>query len=106
LVSLGEWSETCEFTDTVNITIPNFVFIENSDACEGSCPEWVYGAFEIGSCGKNSCGTRTVNIPDWIKDTWFNQKAAAKYDTYAGSTEGVVGFNAETIFPRNGFAAF
>jgi len=103
---LGEWSETCEFTDTVNITIPNFVFIENSDACEGSCPEWVHGAFEIGYCGKNSCGTRKVDVPQWIKDTWFNQKAAAKYDTYAGSTEGVVGFNAETIFPRNGFAAF
>ncbi len=102
---LGEWAETCEFTDTVTVNIPNFVFIDNSDECEGSCPEWVYDMFHIGFCGNSSCDTRTVNIPQWIKNTWSDQSQAAKYDTYAGSTAGVV-LNAESIFPRNGFAAF
>ena len=105
----GDADDACEFSSRLDISIANFFFVDASDECGSGCPAWADPDNRLGiiECS-NQCNAVNVDIPDWITDTWRSQSKDAKYDTYAGDpavNESAV-LNAETIFPRNGFAVF
>ena len=105
----GDMDDACEFSSRLDISIANFFFVDASDECGSGCPAWADPDNRLGiiECS-DKCNAVNVNVPDWITDTWRSQSKAAKYDTYAGDlavNQSAV-LNAETIFPRNGFAVF
>lgn len=104
------WLETCEFTEEITMTIPHFVFTESSTGCESGCPEWKIDNWNIATRQGSQIIKKFLpdDAPRRIVDTWNDPEKASKYDTYAGTTaqtEPTV-LNAETIFPRNGYAVF
>ena len=103
------WLETCEFTETITYTVPDFVFIDNSD-CESGCPQWKIDDWNIAkvSAGRVVKHYLPSDAPSRITDTWNDAEKAAKYDNYTGTTAQTdpTVLNAETIFPRNGHAVF
>ena len=120
---LGEWAEgtigdtnSCDFTETINITIPNFVFIgpPQSQCCESLLledryedpdrPDFPHEKFYYDKLeNSNGGGYKLSNINAWTAAPAANRCGTTSPNISCTSDTQAQTKNAESIFPRNGF---
>lgn len=117
---LPEWAEGCEFETTVTLTVPNFVFVYSKESCDSCTGEVLIDNFC--QCFCHSCWGWCNDDKDCDIRAKYNYMALSsgtleRRNAYTDaptsskcSTGGIIctdeskdEYNAESIFPRNGF---